>query len=118
VKRRPVFATAPSTGDMAKRRAQVVGHRVGKRFQFLVACLELRSPLLKLPVEPPDILLTLSALLHFDLKTVAGLTETVLYSASNSAECGYEGRPSHESQKVGQICSGYVEVVKRGSRKK
>ena len=38
-------------GDMAKRRAQVVGHRVGKRFQFLVACLELRSPLLKLPVE-------------------------------------------------------------------
>src|SRR5882672_11889685 len=98
---------------MAKRRAQVVGHRVGKRFQFLVACLELRSPLLKLPVEPSAILLALRALLYFDLKTIAGLTETGLHSASNRAECGNEGCPSHESQKVGRIRRGYVEAVKR-----
>src|SRR6476659_4481293 len=98
---------------MAKRRAQVVGHRVGKRFQFLVARLELRSPLLKLPVEPSDIVLALSALLHFDLKKVAGLTESVLHPASNRAECGNESRPSHESQKVGHIRSGYVEAEKR-----
>src|SRR5260370_21574745 len=88
---------------MAKRRAQVVGHRVGKRFQFLVGRLELRSPLLKLPVEPSDILLALSALRHFDPKTVAGLTETVLHLASNSAEHGNEARPSHESQQAAHI---------------
>ena len=84
-----------------------MGHRVGERFQFLVACLELRSPLLKLPVEPSDILLALSALLYFDLKTIAGLTETVLHSASNRAKYGNKGCPSHESQKVGRIRSGY-----------
>jgi len=83
--------------DTAKRRAQVVGHRVGKRFQFLVGRLELRSPLLKLPVEPSDILLALSALLHFDLKMVAGLTETLLDSASNDAEPGNKDRPRQES---------------------
>ena len=49
-------------GDMAKRRAQVVGHRVGKRFQFLVARLELRSPLLKLPVDQRQLARCLDAL--------------------------------------------------------
>jgi hypothetical protein len=57
---------------MAKRRAQIVRDRIGERFQVLVGCLEVRSPLRKLLVEAPDFILALSPVFHFDLQAVAG----------------------------------------------
>jgi hypothetical protein len=73
---------------MAKRRAQVVGDRIGKRFQFLVARFEFRSLPDEFLIKFANFVLSVLALLQFDLKVVAGLTKTVLNSPSTSAERG------------------------------
>src|ERR1700756_4666410 len=84
---------------VAKWRAQVVGDGIGKRFQFLVAGFELRSPLGKFPVQFADFVLSLSALFHFNLKVVAGMTKIALDSAANRSERGNNQRPCYEKQK-------------------
>ena len=98
---------------MAKRRAEVVGDGIGKRFQFLVARFELRSALGELQIELANLVLALPALRHFDLKVVAGVTKVILDAAPDSAERGDDGRPSDEDEKVWQIPGGNVERVVR-----
>jgi hypothetical protein len=66
---------------MAKRRSQVVRHRVGKRLQVFVGRLEFFSSLGEFLVEVLDLVLALSSLLHFDLKPVVGLAKTLLDAA-------------------------------------
>ena len=74
------------SNHVAKWRTQVVRHRIGKRFQFLVARFEFRRLLGEFLIELADFLLSALALFQFDLKPIARLTKTVLDTASSSAE--------------------------------
>src|ERR1700757_3576931 len=85
---------------MAKRRAQVVGNGVGKRFQFVVAGFEVSGPLGELIVEFANFVFSALALFHFDLKVVASGAKIALDAASNSYEPGNDRRQGRENKKV------------------
>jgi hypothetical protein len=85
---------------VAKWRPQVVGDGIGKRFQFVVGRFELRSPFAEFLIEFANFVLSVPALFYLDLKVVAGLTKTVLDSASDSAERGDNSRPCDENENL------------------
>src|SRR2546423_4441703 len=85
---------------MAKRRAKVVGDRIGKRFQFVVAGFEVPGPLGELIVEFANFVFSALALFHLDLKMVASGTKFALDTAPNSYEPGNYRRQGRENKKV------------------
>src|SRR6516162_11147562 len=92
---------------------QVVRYRIGKRLEFLVGGLELRSALGQLLVELADLGIALLTLFELDLKPIACVAEVVLDPTANSTEGGnYECR-EHKQQKVWEVSRGNIEAVDR-----